>query len=165
MTSELPDDPYWKLRPLPPTPDDELCHCDHVGAVALCDTLGSNPIRCWECSGEVFPERLGFSAEIAESIADWRSLHSSLYRLWLSSGEYESWARDCLLDAKGEMNCMGYDIVSELNAIPEINAYYWYFVDTDSPTGEPTNCPKCSDELTELPNGSHGRCERCRIIL
>ena len=164
MNGELPTDPYWKLRPEAPTPPDELCGCESISTVVLCDTLGSNPLRCFDCSGEILPERVGYSADTAESIANWRSLHSSLYRLWLSSGEYENWARVQLLDPNGEMNRLGYDIVAELNSLPSIGAYYWYFVDTDAES-EPTACPKCSAPLRPLPNGNRGTCDSCRIIL
>ena len=165
MTSELPTDPYWKLRPLPPTPADETCHCDPFGPLLLRDILSSNPIGCFDCNGEVSPDRIRFSTQLAESIANWRSLHSSLYRLWLSSGDYESWARDRLLDSNGEVHRLGYEIVTKLNALPDISAYYWFFADTDSDAGSPAQCPKCSTPLSALPNGELGKCDTCRIVL
>lgn len=91
-----PSDPYWKLRPRPPTPEDEVCHCDKLQAVMLRDELGENPIYCLACNGEVFPEPIGFDERLAEEIAIWRSVHQSLYRLWLDSCEYEIWAAERL---------------------------------------------------------------------
>lgn len=164
MSGELPTDPYKKLRPEPPTPTDELCNCDSISTVALCDALGRNPMRCLDCNGEVFPERIGYSTETAESISNWRSMHSSLYRLWLSSGEYEDWARERLQDPNGQVNRLGYDIVADLNSLPSLSAYYWYFVDTDTDS-HPETCPKCAAALTSLPGSSQATCDNCRIVL
>ncbi len=162
--AEKPPDPYWKLFPPPATSDDEVCHCKTLGPLLLRDLLGPNPIGCFDCNGEVSPDRIGLTPELVEQIANWRSLHSSLYRLWLSSGDYEAWARDQLLDANGEVHRLGYEIVNQLNGIPGVSAYYWFFVDTDSDTS-PETCPRCGRQLGQLPNGEIGECEACRIIL
>src|SRR3954451_21552589 len=74
-------DPYWRLRPTGPTPDDEVCHCPPVGVVMLRDGLSDNPLFCVASNGEVPPERLGFDARFAEEIASWLSVYDSLYRL------------------------------------------------------------------------------------
>ena len=52
-----PSDPYWKLRPVGPTPADEICRCADLKGVVLRDSLGENPIHCLVCNGEVPPER------------------------------------------------------------------------------------------------------------
>lgn len=163
-SSKLPTDPYWKLRPLTATPADEVCHCDTLGPLLLRDLLGPNPIGCMDCNGEVLPDRIGFTGELAEQIANWCALHSSLYRLWLSSGDYEAWARDQLLDAHGQVHRLGYDIVNHLNAIPGVLAYYWFFVDTDADTS-PEACPRCASPLERIPSREIGKCESCKIVL
>lgn len=38
------------------------------------------------------------------------------------SGEYEQWARKQLLDATGEVNLQGYEIVGQLNALSDFEA-------------------------------------------
>lgn len=167
MAAEIPNDLYWRLRPPTPTPADELCYCQCFGPLLLCDILGPNPIRCADCNGEVFPERIGYTPRVAEAIAAWQSIHSSLYRLWLASGDYEIWARDRLLDPAGEVNRLGYDIVAELNSMTHIEAYYWFFEDCDSESesGASNDCPKCSRPLTALANRGRRKCDSCMIVL
>jgi len=86
-------DPFWKLRPPPPTPPEELCSCARTSSVVLQSRLGSNPLACLRCNGEVAPERVGFTAALAEELAFWRDFHDAFYTLWLDSGEFEDWAR------------------------------------------------------------------------
>jgi hypothetical protein len=83
-------DPYWKLRPTRATPDDELCKCANQPPIVLQGPFSSNPIACLKCNGEVPPERIGFSADLAERIAFWKNVHEALYTLWLDSSDYES---------------------------------------------------------------------------
>jgi hypothetical protein len=86
-------DPYWKLRRPSATPEAELCKCADRPPIVLQDHLSPNPIVCLRCNGEVPPERIGFSAELAEHVAFWKNLHDALFTLWLDSSDYESWAR------------------------------------------------------------------------
>lgn len=111
----------------------------------LRDSLGDNPLCCVKCNGEIAPERIGFDAKLADEIAAWRSVHRSLYCLWLDSGEYEEWAKRQLLDPAGRVNCLGRELASELNEW--LRTYFWWFHDTDD--DDATHCPICGDELTE----------------
>src|SRR5437016_912629 len=45
-------DPYFKLKPLPPTPDDEICSCPDDPPIKLMSTalLEDNPIHCLRCN-------------------------------------------------------------------------------------------------------------------
>jgi hypothetical protein len=117
-------DPYWKLRPAPPTPDEEICHCAPCKQLMLRDSLGDNPLYCVACNGEVAPERIGFDDRLAEDIARWRSVHGALFLLWLDSGEYETWAVERLRDPNGSVNVEGRNIVRRLNEY--VRAYYWW---------------------------------------
>jgi hypothetical protein len=84
-----PADPFWKLRPVPPTPPEDLCSCTGLGAVVVQPHLTANPIVCLTCRGEVLPERIGIDGALAEKIAAWQSFHDAFYTLWLDSGEFE----------------------------------------------------------------------------
>ena len=157
-------DPYWKLRPTAPTPDEEMCHCSMPLGVTLCDLLTNNPISCVECRGEVLPERLAFDEQLSEEIATWLSSHRSLYCLWLSSGEYETWARDRLSDPHGEVNVEGRKIVRQLNH--HARAYYWWFQDTDVEDYSPPDmCPNCNKLLCQIEDNDRLVCDTCMIIL
>ena len=162
-TPSVPEesDPYWKLRPWPATPDDELCACADQPPIVLQDHLSSNPLACLKCNGEVPPERIGFTAELAEGLAFWRHLHAALYYLWLDSGEYEAWARARLEDPAGAIHLRGLELVAELNKYRR--TYYWWFQDASADDFVPTTkCPRCSADLVE--RFARLACETCSIV-
>ena len=39
MSDNIMNDPYFKLRPVPPTPEDELCACEEILEIYLCYKL------------------------------------------------------------------------------------------------------------------------------
>ena len=138
-------DPYWKLRPPPPTPDDELCGCAD-SPIVLAAHHSSNPLLCMVCNLEVPPERIGFSEALSERLAFWQSFHDCFYLLWLDSGEYESWAKAQLENPTSPVNQRGLELVSELGEFRP--AYYWWFQDTAAEGFQPLNCcPVCGGEL------------------
>lgn len=65
------------------------------------------------------------------------SAASALYRLWLDSGEYEEYARACLVDPEGQVNRDGLKVARTLSA--RVPTRLWFFHDSDD--GEPTRCP------------------------
>jgi hypothetical protein len=155
-------DPYWKLRPPSATPEAEFCKCADRPPIVLQDHLSPNPIVCLGCNGEIPPERIGFSAELAERVAFWRNLHDALFILWLDSSDYESWARARLEDPKGRVNVQGLEVVQELNS--HRRTYYWWFQNTPADDFIPSSqCPRCSASLVER----FGRlvCEACSIVV
>jgi hypothetical protein len=156
------NDPYWRLRPPPSIPDDELCFCTESPPIILQAHLSANPLSCIACNLEVPPERIGFSEALSERIALWQSFHDCFYRLWLDSGEFESWAKAELEDPASAVNKRGLELVSELRAFRA--AFYWWFQDTAEEDFQPVSrCPSCKDELAK----QHGRhvCNACRIVV
>jgi hypothetical protein len=155
-------DPYWKLRPPPATPEDEICKCADRPPIVLQTHLTSNPIVCLRCNLEVPPERLGFSADLADNIAYWRNLYEAYFALWLDASDYESCARAYLEDPDGRLNVCGREIVRELNGVRR--SYYWWFQDATEDAFVPlSQCPRCSANLVER----YGRlvCEACSIVV
>jgi hypothetical protein len=155
-------DPYWKLREPPPTPADELCSCLDAPPVVLQFHFSSNPIVCIRCNLEVPPERLGFSAQLAEAIAFWRTFYSAFYYLWLDSREFESWAHARLSDPGSPPNKRGLELASQLNE--HRRCYLWSFQDAAAEDFQPLSaCPRCHAPLGE----SFGRllCEPCSIVV
>jgi hypothetical protein len=153
-------DLYWKLRPSPTTPDDELCKCVDQPPIVLQGHFSKNPIVCLRCNGEVPPERIGFSADLAERIAFWKNIHDALYTLWLDSSDYESWAIAQLADPNGQVNVQGLAVVRDLNEYRR--AYYWWFHDPNDDFIRCSQCPRCSTALVER----FGQlvCESCSIV-
>ncbi len=160
-------DPYYKLRPEPPTPEDEICQCADRPPIVLHDHLSSVPLACLRCNGEIPPERIGFDADFAERIAFWRNLHRALITLWLDSGDYEDWARTQLLDPQGQLNTRGLEIVAALNQ--HRRTYYGWFDDAsarDDSTWDATpavRCPRCYGELVD--RFDCAVCETCSIVV
>ncbi|MEE9393216.1 MAG: DUF2310 family Zn-ribbon-containing protein [Planctomycetota bacterium] len=155
-------DPYWKLRPLAPTPVDELCSCAGSPPVMLQPHLSSNPLSCIACNLEVPPERIGFSEALAEKLAFWQSFHNCFYLLWLDSSEFESWAKAQLSNPGSAVNKRALELVSDLNSFR--SAYYWWFQDTGAEDFHPpSRCPVCQGELLER----YGRnvCEPCSLVV
>jgi hypothetical protein len=155
-------DPYYQLRPEPPTPEDEICQCADRPPIVLQDHLSSVPLVCLQCNGEVPPERVGFDADLAERIAFWRNLHRALYTLWIESGDYEDWARTQLLDPQGQLNTRGLEIAGALNR--HRRTYYWWFDDaSDRDVSPAARCPRCYGELGD--RFGCAVCETCSIVV
>ncbi len=155
-------DPYWKLRPASATPEAELCTCTDRPPIVLQGHLSANPIVCLRCNGEVSPEQIGLSAELAEYVASWKDLHDALLTLWLDSSDYESWARAQLEDPNGRVNARGLEVVLGLNS--HRRTYYWWFQNTPADDFIPlSKCPRCSAGFVER----FGRlvCEACSIVI
>jgi hypothetical protein len=156
------NDPYWKLRPPPPTPGDELCSCAGSPPLMLQPHLSSNPLSCIACNLEVPPERVGFSAALAEELAFWQSFHNCFYHLWLDSGEFESWAKAQLSDPNSPVNKRGLELVSKLNSFRR--AYFWWFQDTGAEDFQAlSRCPACHGEFSQ--RHRRNTCEQCSIVV
>jgi Zn-ribbon-containing, possibly nucleic-acid-binding protein (DUF2310) len=157
-------DRYWKLRPDGPTPTEEQCHCLQLTTIMLRDSFSNNPHYCMACNGEVTPERVGFDASLSEDIARWLDIHRSLFRLWLSSGEYERWASDRLSDPNGAVNVTGRELTARLSQY--LPTYYWWFTDTEVPVEDrPSHCPVCHGTLADTSGWCLGVCHGCRILV
>ncbi len=151
-------DVYNRLRP---STEIECCDCDVVTELLLVDLMSDNPIRCAVCRREVDPERIKLTGAETDAIANWYRAASALYQLWLHSGEYEAYAKDRLLDPKGQTNRDGREIAIAMSVHHPTR--FWFFHDTDD--GEPTNCPMCGGALdTDVKWGS-GMCRPCHIHL
>ncbi|MEW6127074.1 MAG: DUF2310 family Zn-ribbon-containing protein [Acidobacteriota bacterium] len=156
------NDPYWKLKPSPLTPADEICYCEEAYPIILCYAISENPIRCAICNQEVQPERLQLTPSVVDEIASWRQFYSCFYNLWLDSGEFEDWARSQLSDPHSPVNERGYKLCEKLQSIR--HCYYWWFQDTGEEKFEAlSNCPRCNRRLVEEVNRSV--CDQCRIIV
>ena len=149
-------DAYQRLRP---NTEIEACDCGTINGLLLVDLLSDNPLHCDFCRKEVDPERLQLSVEETESVAAWFSVADALYRLWLDSGEYERYAKQCLLDPNGEVNRHGLAIANMLSS--RIPTRMWFFSDIDD--GIPTTCPICLHVLDGEVKWGSGRCQSCAI--
>ena len=149
---------FDKLRP---RIDIESCDCFAPERLLLVYTLTDNPIHCFECKGEVDAERINLSEQDVAGVCDWIQQFSSLYELWLNSGEYESWAKKQLLKANGSVNRTGLLAASLLSK--KMPTYYWWFHDSEDE--EPETCYKCGETLSAAARHGIAQCNACRIII
>ena len=146
---------YDKLRPY----TIEACECNSVSGLFLIDLFTNNPLHCEVCRKEVDPERLKLSTQETEAVAGWYAVASSLYRLWLDSGEYEDYAKSCLVDPNGQVTRDGLKLAEALSDI--LPTKLWLFSDSDD--GTPTHCPICGSELDTNVRWGTGACSKCRV--
>ena len=128
----------------------------------LQDHLSPVPIACLRCNGEVSPETVGFSADLVEKLASWRTFHRAFMTLWLDSGEYESWARSELQRPDAPVNVRGRQAVAALNQ--HRRTYFWWFQDATADDFSPAaTCPLCDAVLAE----AFGKlvCNRCSVVV
>jgi hypothetical protein len=158
-------DPYRKLRPPLPTPEEDICACADAPPIVLQSHLSENPISCLRCNLEMPPERLGWSKDAVDGLAYWRQFHDCFYLLWLDSREFDGWAKAQLEDAASPVNTRGLALVAKLNAFRR--TYYWWFQDNSADDWEPLSlCPRCGGDFVEWP-GRLPRylCEPCSIAV
>ena len=167
---QIENDPFWKLRPPPPTPNDEICACASVTPVLLQPHLSPNPLSCARCNLEVPPERIGFDEAVADELAYWQQLHDSFYFLWLDSGDFEEWAKMHLSDPLSVVNSLGLELASKISKF--CRCYLWWFQDEGADDWVPaTMCPRCAGTLDvrfkgERPQGGTLLvCEHCSVAL
>ena len=160
-------DTYRRLRPPPATPVDELCVCPPDTPIKLMAALTFNPIHCLNCNLEVPPERLGFTAKLAEDIASWLLTYGALDALELASGPYESWARAELLDPSSEPNREGLRLAKELSQFRR--CYFWFWQPEAADEGwEPrVTCPVCDEPLGQYNEGIFRQllCEQDHLVV
>jgi Zn-ribbon-containing, possibly nucleic-acid-binding protein (DUF2310) len=149
---------YNKLRPIT---EIESCTCDTVTGLLLVDMMSDNPLHCATCLHEVDPARINLTESETDDIASWYPAARSLYRLWLDSGEYEAYAKNCLVDADGQINRVGRQLAKSLSA--HHPTVFWFFHDADD--GTPTHCPYCDAELDTNVKWGTGACRACHILM
>ena len=161
-------DPYFKLKPAHPTPEDEICACSGNLPIKLVSValLSSNPIRCMRCNGEVPPERLRLSESDVDAVHHWDRVYGAIDSLELDSGPYESWARSQLLDPASPPNVEGLEITRRLNAIRR--CYFWFFQPESDLDYEPrSTCPICEGPLVAYNDGFFPQllCEKDSVVV
>ena len=168
--SPLPwlDDPYFKLRPQPPTPQEEICSCRDDPPIKLMSLalLSENPIHCLRCNQEVPPERLRLDQSLVDAVAHWNRVYGAIDLLELDSGPYEAWARTQLLDPASPPNIEGLAVARKLNEIRR--CYFWFFQpNADDDYESPALCPMCQESLRAYDEGLFPQllCENDSIVL
>ena len=164
-----PADPYFKLKPGRPTPDDEICACTDSPPIKLMSLalLYENPIHCLRCNGEVPPERLQLQPYEVDAVAHWNSVYGAIDLLELDSGPYEAWARTQLLDPASPPNLEGLEVAQSLNRVRR--CYFWFFqpVDLEDDVEPRSTCPICEEGLTAYDDGLFPQrlCEKDGVVL
>ncbi|MEO7101202.1 MAG: hypothetical protein ABI162_17755 [Luteolibacter sp.] len=96
-----------------------------------------------------------------DDVARVMATHGALFDLWLQSGEYEEWAKQRLIDPKGQVNVDGMAIARKLSV--KWPCYYLWFYDTED--GAPERCPSCGEFLDKSVLWATGKCYRCCVLM
>lgn len=155
------DDPYRLLGPLDMA-DEDMFGCGYRTSLVLRESLCPNPITCATCFGWVPPDDIALPHDLVQPIAQWRDVSASLYRLWLDSGDYETWAATQLLDPLGQVNVSGRDLAARLSLTVLPCDYWWFSSDGLVPA---VACPVCAGALMPWPGRDVQFCEICRVIV
>lgn len=154
------DDPYLRLRTPAPTPSDEICSCPDKPPIKLMTALTENPIHCMRCNLEVAPEAVPLPEDMVDDVAGWTLVHDALDRLWLDSGEYESWALGELANPASPTNIRGLALRARLD---RIRRCYFMLGHNESANA----CPTCERPLLPFEGGYPQQlvCEPCGLVL
>ena len=150
--------PFDLLRP---DTIQEQCECDSLEQVVMVNLLTDNPLHCIKCRKEITPERLPLTSDDLREISGWNSIANALYKLWLDSTEYETYAKEKLLDPNGRVNKRGLEAARHLSS--KIPTWYWFFRDADDET--PDKCPVCCQPLDSDVKWAERRCINCRLYI
>jgi hypothetical protein len=162
-----------KLQLKESLPDDEVCSCSEKTPMHLRYSFSEFPFYCSECNGQVFPSALSISNELADKIVRWVAVYSSLFQLWVDSGEYESFAASALKDPKGQVNIEGLRIAEEVRK-QRMTYYLWFREQDDLDVSNyddnfrvkiPSECPVCHGALKEHHRYPLGLCDACGISI
>jgi predicted nucleic acid-binding Zn ribbon protein len=128
------------------------------------EALGSNPMHCLVCNGEVPPERVDLPQELAERLADWNRLSYAFSILWLDSAEYEAFAAGELFRVESVLNQRGLALAEALNRIAP--AYFALPDDQSRDEYAPRSvCPLCKGQLIRADSRHDWRvCHACRLV-
>ncbi len=157
-------DPYFKLRSS--LPSEEICTCANSKGVKLIYALSDNPFQCIDCNREINLSTFKFDLETVEELVSWRDVYSSIYKLWLDSGEYEKWAAEQLLNIYSPINQRGLSLSKRIS--DHKLCFYWYFheKDNDSSSIPLLSCPSCGHAFETYNEGIFPQhiCKNCFII-
>jgi predicted nucleic acid-binding Zn ribbon protein len=118
------------------------------------------------CNLEVAPATLALSTELMQKMNIWWSIFDAIYRMWLTSGEFEEWAWAQLSDSANRLDQDGLALQRQLNLIRK--CYYWYFQDQSAEGYEPPEvCPSCRAQLASYTEGTFLQlvCDVCSIVV
>jgi hypothetical protein len=158
MTLVRHSDPYIRFGQQAVTSPTHRCCCRSLTTTYLAHVFTENPIHCSSCRGAVSPERIGFDAATADSIARWNTVYGALYELWLDCGKYEMWAESELLRPDSHVNASGLRAREQLSRYIPCR-YLWFWQERS-----PAHCPVCGSSLGET-EGSHRVCTPCGIYV
>lgn len=161
-------DPYYRLRPAPLTPPDQICSCAPAQPIMLMSALSENPLHCLDCNLEVEPASLPLPAALTDPVAHWAWIAGAIHTLELDSGPYEAWAQAELLNLASPVNQEGLKLRHALDLIRR--CYYVLFQQIDHQSGAfslPGKCPACSGPFSSYSTGRIPRllCEACSLVL
>ena len=75
--------------------EEEYCCCERVSSVKIMRAFEESSIYCMDCNLQVIREDFDKMQNFQE-FSTWKNEYDAIYRLWLVSGSYETWASEQL---------------------------------------------------------------------
>jgi predicted nucleic acid-binding Zn ribbon protein len=108
--------------------------------------------------------------ELIDRLASWTEIFGSIYKLWLHSGAYETWAFEQLARPDSWVNLEGMAVAKAISAYHPC-AYYWFSYEGGKDCGEdycrPEACPVCGTGFEPLQGKMNDFmvCRNCNIYI
>ena len=123
----------------------------------LMTAMGSNPLHCLVCNGEVDPASMPLPASMVELVAHWQSIGGAFETLELDSGPYEAMAQLELADVRSSVNEEGMRLRLDLDRLRRCFYVVFQVMDNDGRFVVPDTCPECGHRLVEFGTGRSTR--------
>jgi hypothetical protein len=140
------------------------CRCAGTSPLRLMWALDPDVVWCIRCNAPVKRATHFFRPAAKNSLGRWKAEFESIYRLWLESGDYESWARRQLTSLAAPINRTGLKLVRANSKLDGRKLYYYFDQFLDRPV-RARKCPACGGALNIVQGRSLGLCSRCLLAI
>jgi len=122
-------------------------------------------IYCMNCNLQVIRGDFDKIQNFQE-FSTWKNEYDAIYKLWLVSGSYETWASEQLTLPRSILNRNGRELTKIVGTI--LKCYYFIHQDNSrDQMSELKNCPDCGEEMKSLVERHFPEkiCDRCDIVV
>ena len=142
------------------------CACGTERAIILSVSLSRDELPCGRCGAGIPVEGLKGPRDVIHLLRRWVDQAYAIEMLWLSSGEYEDWAKGEIDSAKSKVNQMGRQVAQKLT--PTVPT--WLYSAPHAGARQAVDkyldhCPACHDptDKTGLIAKYGLGCAKCRV--
>jgi len=143
----------------------EHCCCEQVSSVKIMYAYEESSIYCMNCNLQVIRDDFEEIQNLQE-FSTWKNEYNAIYKLWLVSGSYETWANEQLALPDSILNKDGRELTKVVGKI--LKCYYFIHQDnSEDQTQELEDCPVCGEKMknAEVRNFLEKYCDECSIVV